>query len=451
MKRTLVLVFIHGFKGGDDTFEKFPDHLRTLVADALPKVNVLATVYPRFDTRGDLHDCVARFKEWLQNKVIDLEAAAQTPSPTIDPGVRVVLCGHSMGGIVAAETLLSIARDSPLPSSRIPQDQATRNNTTEQANTASDPSSTSATLNMPDPEQRSSSAPPTSNDTNPDHRSSTAATDPLPDTSFLFPFIQGILAFDTPYLGIHPGVVAHGAESHFNTASAAVSAYNNASKFFGLGGKNASSATQAVDASRALPAAGGNATGGGGSWGRYAMFAGGAAALAAVGSAAYMKRDQISSGWNWVGSHLAFVGCLARGAEMAARVEAVVKVGERHGVGFADFYTKLGGKEGGTKVAGQLLGEARTFCVVPKDVSKQDERQGSESPAKKRKTAAEKSMGKGTWIEAVNTKAEDEIGAHTAMFTPRDHPGYYSMSDKARNLVVTWVDNAWYEGSSEEA
>jgi len=33
----------------------------------------------------------------LQNKVIDLEVANGTPSPTVDPSVHVILVGHSMG------------------------------------------------------------------------------------------------------------------------------------------------------------------------------------------------------------------------------------------------------------------------------------------------------------------------------------------------------------------
>lgn len=33
----------------------------------------------------------------LQNRVIDIEVENKTPSPSIDPSVRTVLVGHSMG------------------------------------------------------------------------------------------------------------------------------------------------------------------------------------------------------------------------------------------------------------------------------------------------------------------------------------------------------------------
>lgn len=65
MNKTLLLCFIHGFKGGDDTFGDFPQHLQALVSQALPNITVASITYPKFETRGDLKECVARFKEWL--------------------------------------------------------------------------------------------------------------------------------------------------------------------------------------------------------------------------------------------------------------------------------------------------------------------------------------------------------------------------------------------------
>ena len=116
MKKTLLLCFIHGFKGGDDTFGTgFPERLRELVAEQLPKVNVRVIVYPKYETRGDLAECVDRFRDWLLEKVIDIEVDSGTPSPTIDPSVRTILIGHSMGGIVAAETIMALTSEKPIP------------------------------------------------------------------------------------------------------------------------------------------------------------------------------------------------------------------------------------------------------------------------------------------------------------------------------------------------
>ncbi|PNS17620.1 hypothetical protein CAC42_3015 [Sphaceloma murrayae] len=455
MRKTLLLVFIHGFKGGEDTFEKFPEHLRVLVSDLLPKINVLSIVYPRFETRGELHDCVAKFKEWLQNKVIDLEVAAGTPSPTIDPSVKVILIGHSMGGIVAAETLLSIARDEPVPSTNHSTRPSTNRTNSSTADNATAATTASPHLSAPSgTDTRSSSAPPPSSAAN-RHPTSNADNGPnSPPPHFLFPSIQAVLAFDTPYLGIHPGVIAHGAEAQYQTASAAYKAYDQASKFFGGGGGSRSS--PAVDASRALPPTNtSQSSGAAGGWGKYALFAGGAAALAAGAGAAYYGRERITGGWKWVSGHLAFVGCLARGAELAGRLEETVGVCERFGIGFVDFYTVLGKKGGGV---GEVLGE-RTFCVVPKKKKKGKEgKERGESPAKRRKVGTvegdegDEDKGKsekGKWIEAVNTKSEDEIAAHRAMFTPKDFPGYYKMGERARDLVANWVDKGWYEGSED--
>jgi len=320
----------------------------------------------------------------LQNKVIDLEVLNATPSPTIDPSVRTILIGHSMGGIVAAETILAITGEQPI--------------------------SGSAETHF-----------------------------------FMFPYIQGLLAFDTPYLGVAPGVVAHGAEGHYKTASTALSTLSEVAGVFGWGegsksepdirqqqrnaqqapmaalpvGPEAASASISTNADAA-------ATPVWQRWGKYAMFAGAAGAVAAGGAAAYVKRETITEGWSWVGSHLEFVGCLMRGEELRNRLLAIVKLEEERGLGFADLYSNLGvaaKTETGTVSSG-LLGSERTFCSLPKSEVKR------------------------FFVKTVNDAAADEMVAHMSIFYPRDNPGYYGMCEKAKELVVKWASNDWYETST---
>lgn len=386
MKKTLLLCFIHGFKGGEQTFGnkyQFAEHLRALVAKDLPKINVKVLVYPPYETRGDLGDAVSRFRGWLEEKVIDIEVDAQTPSPTVDPSVRTILIGHSMGGIVAAETVIALASEKPIYSE--------------------------------DGIQKDDKATTTFN-------------------SLMFPYIQGVLAFDTPYLGISPGVVAHGAEGHYQNAAAAMQQLGGLGSLWGAtqsGKQGAASRAAPPKSAGALPApepgANKNDGGGWGAWGKVAMFAGAGAAVAAGSAAAWMNRDQITSGWTWVSSHLEFVGCLARAEELKKRVRCMVRLGEEVDVGFANLYTRLGKAAPSKQVSmvGTVLGRERTFCNLPSK------------------------MAAGTWKEAVNDKAKDETEAHMGMFEPNENPGYERLSQNAKDLIVEWLQNDWYQTSAE--
>lgn len=391
MKKTLLLCFIHGFKGGEATFgeeAQFTEDLRQMIADALPKVEVKALVYPKYETRGDLGECVSRFRDWLQEKVIDIEVASKTPSPTIDPSVRTILIGHSMGGIVAAETAIGLASEQPIY--------------------------TEDGIQKPEGDK------------------------PFHFNSLMFPYIQGVLAFDTPYLGISPGVVAHTAEGHYQSAQSAAAAIT---QLTGLGttfwgaGKAADAANAPVKPSAgALPAPPEKSqpqqqqNNQWGKWGKVAMFAGAASAVAAGGAAAWMNRDQITSGWSWVSSHLAFVGCLARGEELKKRVTYMVQLEQDCGVGFANLYTRLGKAAPSKEVSmvGTVLGKERTFCNLPNK------------------------MKAGKWREAVNNKATDETWAHMGMFEKKENPAYDKLAGDARDLVAGWLQNEWYETSVED-
>ncbi len=136
-----------------------------------------------------------------------------------------------------------------------------------------------------------------------------------------------------------------------------------------------------------------------------ALYAGAAsAAVAAGGTAAYLKRDTLTEGYSWVGSHLEFVGCLVRAEELRRRVTRIVEL-ERAGVlgGWAVIYTVLGkgavkGKAGVGEGVGMMVGDGkagmRTFCSLP--------REGSEV--------------RGYFEGSVNEKARDEAGAHMSEF-----------------------------------
>jgi len=321
----------------------------------------------------------------LQNKIIDLEVAASTPHPTIDPSVRTILVGHSMGGIVAAEMVLSIMQDKPIGAH---------------------------------------------------HASADART-------FMFPYIQAVLAFDTPYLGIAPGVVAHGAEGQWNQASAAYNAYSTVAKTFGWGSgaskAGAGAAAASSSAPKMLTGAGAAAAASAAAssadadvatgpawqrWGKYAVFAGAAGAVAAGGAAAWMNRESLGEGWRWAGSHLEFVGCLARADELRRRLAAVARLRGEVGLGFADVYTCLGrAVDGQSQWFSGTLGDQRTFCALP----------------------VENSELRKLFIPAANDKATAEFWAHMSMFKAGDNPGYHHLVETARNLIVDWTQHAWYE------
>lgn len=406
MKKTLLLCFIHGFKGGDDTFGRpsdgFAEQLRQQVASRLPNINVRLVMYPKYETRGDLAECVARFRDWLLEKVIDMEVDAGTPSPTVDPSVRTVLIGHSMGGIVAAEIIMALTSEKPIPAPGSADDGQTLD-----AAAAQRP--TSPTL-----------------------------------TSLMFPYVQGLLAFDTPFLGISPGVVAHGAEGHYNQATAVLGQLSGLSGALWGGGAAAAAGDRARTAdgkkqAEALPMAAPPATaknqkgdegGAWGRWGKMAMIASAGAAIAAGGAAAYMNREQIGEGWSWASSHLAFVGCLARGEELRRRVAYMSRANSELGIGFANLYTRLGKAATSKQVSmvGTVLGNQRTFCNLP----------------------TKSTTNAGEWRDAINDAATDETLAHMSMFDMAQNPGFEKLKNDAAGLITSWVKKDWYDSSSEE-
>lgn len=130
-----------------------------------------------------------------------------------------------------------------------------------------------------------------------------------------------------------------------------------------------------------------------------------------------------------------------RAEELKARLERVRQLREDKGVGFKDLITVLGKgahtARGTTTTTTPVAGgfaeiqdgaaAARTFCSVPRG-----ERHGE------------------VFERVVMNEAADEMGAHMTMFYPRQHAGYYGMSGRAAELVVSWVEEAWCGGGEVE-
>ncbi|KAF8241670.1 hypothetical protein K440DRAFT_665205 [Wilcoxina mikolae CBS 423.85] len=147
-RRMLLLVYIHGFMGNETSFQSFPAHLHNLLTVTLGSDDdsagylVHTKVYPKFKTRHQINVATLEFSQWL----------SRFESETTD----IVLIGHSMGGILAAEVVLLNS------------------------------------VYCPDSRQH--------------------------------PGILGIIAFDTPFLGMHPGIISSGIASLFRPAPSPSSA-----------------------------------------------------------------------------------------------------------------------------------------------------------------------------------------------------------------------------------
>ncbi|KAL2209205.1 hypothetical protein CC79DRAFT_1367397 [Sarocladium strictum] len=387
MSRTLLLCFVHGFKGTDDTFHEFPDDLRRQLGKQLPDHIVKSVVYPKYETKGELAQASEAFLEWLKERVMDeRKSACETPWPPSDDKVGVVLVAHSMGGFVAADTLF-------------------------------------LALN-----ERASN--PNSNDQ-------------------LFPLIQGILTFDTPYNGLARSMFVYGAFSNYSKVNGVFNAMTALSAaapaaLSRLGTRSA--ATSAVPS--APRSSGGGFSPAWTTWQLVALRTGTVGAIAAGGVAAYthreaimkgvqnvrnMNRDSIAQGYRqsvdslgqglayinrgnvgksfaWLSDHFTFVGALMKQKELNRRLE---RLGALKGVGLQDFYCSLG--ENGYWSGGYFVPE-RTFCAVP-----EPEHDAYEFFTRRRML-----------------EADDEIQAHLNLFKPGKHKGYENMVDDSAQLVKQW-------------
>ncbi|KAI0155287.1 hypothetical protein GGR57DRAFT_491740 [Xylariaceae sp. FL1272] len=384
MPRTLLLCFIHGFKGNDDTFRTFPDDLKTQVAKQLPEGDrVESVVYPKYDTKGELGQCTEAFLSWLKERVMDLRKGhCENPWPPNDREVGVILVAHSMGGFVASDALFLILNE------RIAHKQ---------------------------------------------------------ESSPIFPLIQGILTFDTPFNGLARSMFVYGAFSNYQKVSNVFNVMTALSAAPTALSKSAFKRTAAKlpSTKSSNPAWKG--------WQLLAVRTGTVGAIAAGGVAAYIHRQQIMDGmrsmrnlnkesmkegvqqsvdtisqglayinrgnvgrsFEYLSDHFTFVGTLMKQQELCRRLERMALL---KGIGIHDFYTSLG--ENGMWTGGYFVPE-RTFCAIP----------------------AKDEQACPLFSRRIIKSVEDEVQAHMSMFIRDKNDEYEQMTQEASSLVIRWFND----------
>ncbi|KAF8450520.1 hypothetical protein L210DRAFT_283686 [Boletus edulis BED1] len=323
----LLIVFIHGFKGTESTFENFPSRLQHVLSESERNLSVEYVVFPAYETKGELNAAVVRFADWLTTLTVQREVAHGGGAG----GVKIVLCGHSMGGLLAADSLLEFINSRP------------------------------------------------------DRKAP------------LWPRIIACIAFDTPYLGIHPFVFKNSATRAVEYADAARGIVTDVYSVF----KGTTTATPPPNPALRQITAGTSETSSASAWAKWAPAAyaiGGAVLAGATAGAAYMRRDDITSGYTWASDHMRFVGSLWDEKAMHQRLDDLLAADTDHGIIFKTFYLFL-------PASPPTHPDPRTFVVLP----------SRSSPVFTH------------YVPSPNCVVQDEVQAHMGMFKAGNNDGYYRL------------------------
>ncbi|KAI0251326.1 hypothetical protein BJV78DRAFT_1212497 [Lactifluus subvellereus] len=327
----LLIVFIHGFKGDDTTFGNFPSRLQHILSETVQDTIIESIVFPAYQTKGDLDKAVECFADWLTTLTVQKEVAHGAGGGA--GCAKIVLCGHSMGGLLVADSTYAFVHTRP-----------------------------------------DTSAP-------------------------LWPNIIACLAFDTPYLGLHPHVFKNSATK---VAGYVQNVQKGASGLWSAFSQPVREPAAAVAQSKGLLPAPAQppapSPGRWGSWTPAAYAIGGALIAGAAAGTAYYHRAELEGSYGALMEHMQYVGALWDKDALAERVRHLVKGETMHGVIFRTFYTYL-------PPALPAHPSPRMFCLLPE--SSEDAFQH--------------------FVPARNTLAEDEVRAHVSMFEPGKNDGYYQL------------------------
>lgn len=284
---------------------------------------------------------VEHFADWLTTLTVQREVANGQGGGA--GKTKIVLCGHSMGGLLAADALLAFVNSRP-------------------------------DKNAP-----------------------------------LWPNIIACIAFDTPYLGLHPAVFKNSATKAVEYAGAARTVVSDVFSLFGRKGASSTVSGQPPLAITAAP----TAESGWAKWAPAAYAVGGALVAGAAAGTAYYRRDDIGSGYSWATDHMNYVRSLWDEEALRKRMRDLNDVQVHLGVTFRSFYTLL-------PPAPPSFSSPRTFAILPQRTSP---------------IAAH-------FLPARNHQAADEIQAHTNMFNPRSNDGYYQLGLDTAKIIREAVMSA---------
>lgn len=79
-RRTLLIIYIHGFLGDETSFGGFPAHVHSLITGSLSETHVVYTkVYPRYKSRKNVSFAKDDFSNWLVSRLPRLMPCRMMP------------------------------------------------------------------------------------------------------------------------------------------------------------------------------------------------------------------------------------------------------------------------------------------------------------------------------------------------------------------------------------
>ncbi|KAF9911129.1 hypothetical protein EC991_004683 [Linnemannia zychae] len=370
----------------------------TIFTNAKANLDVESIVYPQYDTRGDFNAAVKTFAEWTQEQVKSRQEFNERVYKKLEengqsgekiPPVYVCFLGHSMGGLVAADTALyleKLPQKSPVVGILAFDTPYYGLNHTIFTQAAYERVAGIA--------QKASGV----------YTLATAAYVPAAAA-------WSALAGSPSGAAGGAGATASGFDTNQrsrdrpSSAPPAAAAASPVPGGFSPASLFSTAMTKAEKEQKPASSKGGSGWG----WGSIALGIG--AAVAATGAAVVINKH-MNTGMEYVNSHIQFVGILWNSIQLKQRVDDILRLP----IGFHCFYTRV---RIPATASNSWTSTSRTFIELTSisDVTE-------------------------PFFSARECSGQDEIEAHMEMFNPTKNFDYYPMGEETVKRVRLMVDQA---------